>query len=523
MYGSRLGARLPSQMRPLRATVLLSLLAAWRLGAQSPSPYLPITHWSTPYIEHLIARGVVVDPTPLTRPWRRAAILAALENADTTRMSAAEREVTGRIVTVLTSREEGPHGRLEASVGTAVSSTPLRDPLELDRGVPNRKTTPARGFVNGGLRLEAQFGAVTLVTAPAFDTRLKYDPDFAGKKDRFIAGRAGEAYLSAEWRYGEVFFGTEDRNWGPPALQGLLISPAPYSYDHFAITIGTKGLHLDGIITQLDDMADTSGTPNHRYLIAHRLEYHKPGVLTVALWEGDILAGPARQLEPWYANIVTLGLLQEYDQPTKTNSLLGADVQARVGRASAFGSLLIDDIQVDRGGGALSGNNEPPSYGFTLGATRPAAGGAWTAFYTRVANLTYRTPNPAETVERQGIGLARYFSDYDQLTLKGSYLGPLGTLLEPEATLVRQGQGDYHLPYPAVAQYGSTATFLSGTPERIFRLALGASLDRTHWGLSGTAGLHFIHNLGHVTGVNHTQFVGQLAVTYRFGGESVLP
>jgi len=510
-------------MRALRVLATLTVFATWRLAAQSASPYLPISHWATPYIEHLIARGVVVDPTPLTRPWREATIVQALKDADTTAMSSGEREMARTILDALGTTEAGPHGRLDGDLGTSVATTALRDPLELDRGAPNRGPHAARGFVDGGLRLEAIYGPVVLVTHPEFDTRLKYDPDFAGKKDRFIAGRDGEAYISAQWRYGEVFFGTLSRNWGPPALQGLLISPAPYSYDHLGITIGTPGLHLDALITQLDDMNDTLGISNHRYLVAHRLEFHRPGSLTVALWEGNILAGPARELEPWYANIVTLGLLQEYDQSTKTNSLLGADVQARVGRANAFGSLLIDDIQIDHGGGPTSGNNEPASYGLTLGTTVPAAGGSWTAFYTRVANLTYRTPNPAETVERQGVGLARYFSDYDQLTLKGSYLGPAGVLVSPEATLVRQGQGDFHLPYPAVAQYPTTATFLSGTPERIFRLALGGALDRSHWGVSGNAGIHFIHNLGHATGVSDTRFVGQIAVTWRFGGETVLP
>ena len=511
-------------MRPARLLATLGVLATWPLSVRAQaSSYLPISHWATPYIEHLIARGLVVDPTPLTRPWRRSVIVSALKAADTTALTAPERRVVARIVAALDDPEAGPHGRVDADLGTTVASTALRDPLELDRGVPDHQPEPARGFVSGGLRLEATFGPVVLVTHPMFDTRLKYDPDFKGKKDRFIAGRDGEAYLSAQWRYGELFFGTVDRNWGPPALQGLLISPAPYSYDHLGITIGTAGLHLDGILTQLDDLADTSGTQNHRFLVARRLVYHRPGSLTVSLWEGDILAGPGRQLEPWYANIVSLGLLQQYDQSTKTNSLLGADVQARIAGTNAFGSLLIDDIQIDHGGGALSGNNEPASYGFTLGATRPAAGGAWTLFYTRVADLTYRTPNPAETVERQGVGLARYFSDYDQVTVRGSYLGPFGALLAPELTLVRQGQGDFHLTYPTVAQYGSTATFLSGTPERIVRLALGGSLDRDRWGVSGNAGVHFVHDLGHLVGSDATRFVGTLTVQYRLGGRSALP
>lgn len=510
-------------MRVLRLFLLSVCLAGRAAAAQSASPYLPLGHWATPYIEHLITRGVVVDPSPLSRPWRQADIIRALGAADTLQLTVGERRMLGRIVADLTPAEQGPWGRADGDLRVSVASNALRDPLELGRGVPARDGGPTRGFIAGSLALQARFGPVVAVTHPRFDTRLRYDPDYQGKKDRFIAGRTDEAYLSAQWRYGEIFFGSMDRNWGPPALQGLLISSSPYSYDHFGITIGTPGLHLEGLITQLDDMADTSGTPNHRFLVAHRLVFHPPGRTSIALWEGEILAGPGRLLEPTYANILTLGLLQEYDQGTKTNSLLGADVATAFGGTTLFGSLLIDDFQIDHSTDSLSGNNEPPSYGLTLGAQGGVGSIGWTAFYTRVANLTYRTPNPAEAVIRQGVGLARNASDYDQVTVRGSLLTGPGVLLAPELTLVRQGQGDFRLPYPATAQYFKTQTFLSGIVQRTLRLALGARIDGRAWALDANAGVHFMHNVGHVTGATLTRFVGQIGLTWRFQRASVLP
>src|ERR1700739_565272 len=104
-------------MRTLRLLAALSLLASWRLGAQSASPYLPISHWATPYIEHLITRGLVVDPTPLTRPWREATIVQALKDADTPAMSGAERAEVARIIAALDEREQGPRARLDLDVG----------------------------------------------------------------------------------------------------------------------------------------------------------------------------------------------------------------------------------------------------------------------------------------------------------------------------------------------------------------------------------------------------------------------
>src|SRR2546428_7941456 len=90
------------------------------------------------------------------------------------------------------------------------------------------------------------------VTHPEFDTRLKYDPDWFGKKDRAIAGRTAEAYLDAQWKFGDVFFGRMDRNWGPPGIQGLLLSPNPYGLDHFAISVGTAQVRFQALATQLD-------------------------------------------------------------------------------------------------------------------------------------------------------------------------------------------------------------------------------------------------------------------------------
>jgi hypothetical protein len=148
---------------------------------------------------------------------------------------------------------------------------------------------------------------------------------------------------------------------------------------------------------------------------------------------------------------------------------------------------------------------------------------AWSAGYARVSNLAYRTPDPAETVMRRGVGLARNYSDYDQLTLRAeTVLGP-GILVSPEATLLRQGEGDFRLPYPAIADFPTTPAFLAGTPERLVRLALTARADGRRWSVAGDAGVHLIDDAGHVPGASETRFVGSVSVTYRLGTAGELP
>lgn len=500
-------------MRRLRFLVTLGLLAPGPLSSQSASPYLPISHWATPYIEHLIAKGVVVDPTPLTRPWREAAILAALKEADTTALTSAERRQVGRIVRALDEREQGPRARLALDLGVAAANFSRRDPLRAD--------STGHGTVNGGADLDFRFGPIVAVTHPELDTRLKYDPDWYGRKNRVIAGRTDEAYVSAQWRYGEVFFGSLDRNWGPSAVQGLLLSDNPYSLPHLGVTLGTSGLQLQAWLTQLNDLTDSTGATVHRYMVQHRLWVKIPAGWTVALWEGSVTAGPGRTLEPWFANLMDLGYLEQVNTNTNVNSFLGLDFQRR-GHTTVYGQLMLDDIQIDH---ATAADKKPSSYGLTLGAQGQAGAASWTAFYTRVANLTYRNENNTMVPLWFGLGTGRNYDDYDQLTLKAGLLtaaGP-GVMLEPEITLLRQGQGDPRLPHPPVSAYPTTAGIFQGVVQRTLRFALGARADGPRWGITGNAGIHLVHNVENMSGVNGTRFVGQIAVTWRFGGETEIP
>jgi hypothetical protein len=501
-------------MRPF--VFVLAFAAVTPLAAQEASPYLPVSHWSMPYIEHLIAAGRMADPSPLARPFKVQDVVRALEAVDSNVVSGAELSVVKLIRSDLLREMRGPSARLDVHASATGSSHARRDALREAGGGPGHATFA------GGAALTLYFGPAVVVSHPYFDTRLKWDPDYFGKKDRVIAGRTAEAYVSGQWRFGELFFGSVDRNWGPRIAEGLLVSPSPYSYDHFGVRVGTDGINLEGLITQLDDISDTSGVSQHRYFIAHRFTIRPPGSTTFSLWEGTIVAGPDRQLEPWYANIFTLGILQQYDQNSQANNLLGLDVTTRIKRTQLFASVLVDDIQVDK---QTASDREPPSYGLTLGAQGGIARFGWTAFYTQVSNLTYRTPNPAEALMRRGVGLGRNFSDYDQLTLRASMIAGPALLLEPEITLLRQGEGDFRLLYPTVAQFDSTPTLFAGVQERTLRLAVAGRVARGggRWVVSGDGGVHLIANAGHVTGADKTRWVGRIEIAWRTKKERRIP
>jgi len=152
-----------------------------------------------------------------------------------------------------------------------------------------------------------------------------------------------------------------------------------------------------------------------------------------------------------------------------------------------------------------------------------ALNGAWTLFYTRISNLAYRNEDNFQTPIFFGLGTGRNFSDYDQLTLRVSLLTAHSSLLTPEFTLLRQGEGDLHLAHPPVAAYDSTPAFLSGVVERTVRVAVGYQSSVGAWSLAGNGGVHLVHNAGHVIGAQETRWVGRLGLTYRYRKESLLP
>src|SRR5438552_12209358 len=108
---------------------LLLLLAGAPLAAQEASAFVPLSWWGTPFIEHLIARGRLADPTPLTRPFRATDLLRALDAVDSNAITSAEWAVARRMRADLTRAERGPAARIDAHAGIAASSHARRDPL----------------------------------------------------------------------------------------------------------------------------------------------------------------------------------------------------------------------------------------------------------------------------------------------------------------------------------------------------------------------------------------------------------
>ena len=499
------------------AGLLLALVSA--LPAQQENGrYQPIGAWTTPYVEHLIRAGVLRDPDPLTRPLRRADLRRALSEVDTAARASGVRAIVRLLARELEEPADSVRWRLDAAVGVLAAS-------DARRWAERPSADSAGIFPQAGLAASLEMPHLTLVTHPAIDNRLQYDPDYRGAKDRAVGGRTNEAYAVGSWRYVDVFFGSLGRNLGPTEAEGLALSTSPYSFDHLMVRLGPRRLRLELLAAQLDALPPwDSVTSAVRYFSLHRLVASPTDRLTFSLFETALYTkvdGVARSWEPWALNPLNSFYIAQYTGPEmNANISVGADVSYDLGRVRVFGQVFVDDVQVDR---SNPGDKEPPGYALTLGASGGARGGAlsWTGLYTRVTNLTYRTPAREEQYTRYGVGLGRNYSDYDQATVRVTAAVVPRALVTGELTVIRQGEGDMRDRYPPVSAFADSLTFLTGIVERTVRLAAQVVwTPRPDVTLSADVGRHFLTNAGHVAGASDGRWVWRVRgeVRRRYGG-----
>lgn len=491
-----------------RVLAVVAVLAAGRAhGQERASIYVPLHHPMTPLVEHLIAAGAVRDPSPMVRPFTRARLVTRLDEAVGTPGAAPVARALALVASELSRDGLEPGVRLTPDLGLFGFTDSRRDPL---RPAGQGSVQPV-----GGLTAEAVFGPVAAAVRPYFDNRLKTDPDWHGFTTRAIAGRQSEAYASVQFPIVEGFFGRIDRNWGPAGVEGLAMSPVSYGFDHLGYAVGTNAVRLHGVVAQLSD-GDSVGTRVTRWYFAHRLALAPWRPLSVALWQTVITAGAGRPLELWYLNPLNLAYVTQVNEGSPANVAVGLDVEWRfAGTARAFGQLLLDDVRVDDDPEA-----KPLQAGGTLGAGGGLAGGrlAWTASYTVVTNLAYRNTGGIDYGWTQhATGIARNYSDYDQWSLRLSWLARGNVLVAPEVVYLRQGEGDFRDPFPPSATWNDTPTLFRGTVEKTLRAAVGAWW-RVLPGVWATAnaGVHVIADAEHVAGANETEFVGRIGVQGRW-------
>jgi len=157
--------------------------------------------------------------------------------------------------------------------------------------------------------------------------------------------------------------------------------------------------------------------------------------------------------------------------------------------------------------------------GYTLSVTGQALRSlaTWSAFYTRMDNLDYQTEKGTQfQYSIWGVGLGRNYTDYDQSTLRVNALVAPRALLGAELTYIRQGQGNFALPFPPADSLNGAIRFLTGVVERTLRVAVQANWTPVAGiNLSTDIGRHFIWNANHVAGVRGDRWVWRVKAEIR--------
>ena len=504
-HRSPLTTHLPS------VVVLLVLLPTATASQSRASAYLSTEHWASPHIEHLIRSGSIADPDPLNRPLKKAAVLSVLDAADTSRINRAERETIRRIRSSLESELGNLTLRADFVAGASAGTHARRDPL--------REGGDGYAAPHAGLHLVATFGPVVLSSYPYFDQRLEKDPDYTGSKEESVIARFHDAYISAQFKYGEIFFGSADRNWGPPGVTGPMVSSEPYSYDHFSLRLGVPNLYIQTRHAELDPLENVDGDRISRFWATHRVVFRPWPWMVGTLGQASLWSGVGRNAEPWWLNPLKATrqvAKDEIDDVEDVNSMYSAGLLIRISpRTRLQGTFVLDDLS------SLFGTSAAPDRVAAVGALDVPLGNGPTAriTYKLVSSLTYRSAEgEAQTIMRRGIGLGHNYSDYTEAKALVSLI-PLPLLvISPEMALLRQGEGDFRSPFPELPATNHPFLF-EGVVETTWRLGLGvAGMVLGHIDARGHLGLHVISNSEHQEGVSRTAWVAGIRASYRWGG-----
>ena len=494
------------------AFVAASALVCAPAGGAQATAWLPLDDPAYLLVDALIARGQLRALSAIDRPYTTGELRRALAGVDTTATSrtlvAWVREIDVALRRFEPRRDSLPAARMSVYALGSAQTMAAGDPMREHRG--------ATAEPGAGIRLVVGAGPAVAGARLQLDNRLKRDPDFGGSKLRGVAGRTEDAWVAGQWRYGHLFFGRQQRNWGPYTLPGLQLGSHAYSWDHVAGRLGTERLALTSIIARLDPSA--GDTTRERHVAMHRLST-RVGAVEIAASEAVVYGGVGRGTELAYANPLSLLQLAQYNEGRDGNVSYAADVAWRPRHGGVVAAqLFVDDVQIDRCDPACA---EPPSYGVTATVEgMPLAGDQrWFAAYTRVSHLAYRTPQPWERHASFDVSLGRATSDYDE-TRAGVDIGVRQLPpLRLYAAYRRQGEGDYRDPFPQPDRYAETPAFLAGTPVRTLRVALhgGAVRWRGRLGIVADVGFNVVRDRGHVAGDDWRGVQGSVRATLELG------
>jgi len=301
---------------------------------------------------------------------------------------------------------------------------------------------------------DIRFGRFVARQVLDVDTRYYDDPGFLWSKERFAAGRLGEAYLQYSLPSGFARFGRINRNWGPFIDRSLIVSANPYSYDALEFGLHSSIFefrYLFAAFPTYTEPFDLDIYNMYRYFSAHVLNVKFGKIGTFGIMESVIFPSTQGFPDLQYVNPLTsYTVIRTNGENGNSNVTMGCqwDLHPALENLSFKGQLLIDDIQVDNTN--LAVNKKPNSWATDLGVF-------WSNClplpFAHSLSLEYRylsrwiyTISDEHLAQGQrytyiGKSLGFPTNDGDWLNLGFSVMGKKYWALQAGLSFMRQGQG----------------------------------------------------------------------------------
>lgn len=481
---------------------------------------LPSWHWAYPILDYFQGKGMLSSLFLCNRPFLREDVAKSLLEIEKdakegkVHFSSTDKKLLKRLY-----KEFEPEIRelQQNSMPEFFQPGMHLQSVILQR---NGNTTKYRGTYRTRLAVPLD-KSVLLWNAMNFDQNKLDDSLYVGKKWRGIAGFTEQAYLSIASGRFRCKLGRDFLRWGPGRKTTLLFSDHSRPLDQFLASAELGPFRYSFLTAKLDDWklspswTDSLGYPSaNRFVSAHRLDANLArGKIHFGITEAIIYGGVHKTLEWAYLNPFLSFHGEQMNQAGEGNTLGTIDLLVFLSRNFQwYGSLLIDDLQVEKTG---SGDLEPAEWGMISGFSWAdpflISGATLFGEYGRVANRTYKTPRPWETFLHRNEPLGYlYGNDVEALEFGwGQWIGG-DTHFEMEYSSIRKGQGSLFTPWDAPweahsVEEGYSEPFPTGVIEKTTQWTFRFQyLFQNHWGIEGEINSGKIKNVGHQSGENRT-------------------
>jgi len=469
----------------IRASIIIVIIFCGNISLQAQQT-LPTWHWSYSVIERLQDEGHFQSLSLLASPYTHEQVAMVLSRSSGALKNNAElRPLYLRLVNEFIKKP-----------GIQYPADGQR-PVELGgHAQAGFRETPGDNAAYRGMyrcRIAVPLGTHVMVyNGINFDQNLNDDPRYVGKEWRGIAGYTEQAYIAGRWGRYHVKYGRDFLKWGVGSSGTLVFTNVSRPMDLFNAGVKVGPFHYQYLTARLDDET-VSKSVARRYLSSHRLEgCFFNGRIQAAVSETIIYGGVNRNPEWVYLNPFVFYHGAQLNESGLGNTLGTVDISVYITDTwRVYGSLLIDDVQIEKTG---PGDLEPNEIGWILGSRYAGlwSGAVLDLEYARVTNRTYKTTNTWESFLHRNFPLGHPLgNDFDHWQIGLAQWVGASLWGRVAYSQTRHGEGSLYTSWDQpwmdyTVKEGYSEPFPTGVVETQNSIKLELKYQPSiHWGIEG--------------------------------------